>query len=310
MNRSQAALAVRQAFTAEGVRVVTHDEWGSIYDYSGHPDSTSINFNRFSVFHHNGASALLAYLTRLVADGYDALRVGKDRMAQVDHQHYYANNWPRGIAYTGACLPWRYAGQIVWFEARSAWVAHGAHLNDPGKNDWPTYYMIGAADAAVSDAQKEFAALQNRVLRSVFGFIPTADNQKKHREVQGFASTQCCDPTLGAFLVEFRERSYLMHLIETSGENRHGTFAEAALRYFPHGATPKVNIAAGDAYADLIAAAVAAARENVPVLTVNRSGPLPTETVAAIATLGTTTVEMFGGPDVVDGPVRDLLRAL
>ena len=309
MNRIDAALAVRDAFRAEGVRVVTHDEWGSIYDYSGNPDSTQINFNRFSVWHHTGGGSLLAQMEQDLADGHDPVQLGMDRMASVDHFHYWVRDWARGFAYCGACLPWRVDGQLVWFEARSGWVAHGAHLLDPGKNDWPTYYMIGGSDVAVSQAQQEFAAVQNRVLRTVFEFVPSPTNQKKHREVQGLASTQCCDPTLGAFLVAFRERSDLMQLIETYGENRHATLAEAALRFFPEGAT-KVNIAAGDAYSDLVAAAVAANREDVPVLSVNRDGPLPIETEAALATLGTTTIEVFGGPKAVSAAVREQLRAL
>jgi len=311
MDRRESALAVRQAFAAEGVRVVTHDEWDSTYDYSGSPATSQIFFNRYSVWHHTGSSALLRELERAVAQGHDPLTVAMDKIADIDHFHYWVRRWNHGFAYCGACVPWLIDGQIVWLEGRSAWYPHGAHLLDPGKNDWPTYFFIGAADDAPTDIQMEFAAVQNRVLRAVFGWEATRHNQKKHREVQGFTSTQCCDPILGAHLEEFRERSWIMNLIETAGENRHGTLAEMALANFPRGSTPKANIAAGDAYADLVAAGIAAVRQGgVPVLSVNRTGPVPAETRAALLELGVETVEVFGGPAVVAGDVRAELRSI
>lgn len=307
MDRRTAALAIRDAFTAAGVVVVTHEEWGPIVDWSSNPDSTRERFDRFHVGHHTGGSALLRELQGLVDKGYDPLTVGKEQMANVDHYHYWVRGW-RGFAYRGSCLPWKVDGRLVWLEGRSAWISHGAHLNDPEKRDWPTYYMVGAADTALTAAQEEFWAVENEVLSRVFGWTPTRDNQKKHREVQGITTTQCCDPVFGDFIEAYRERIYLMDLIETYGDNRHATLAEAALKHFP--TASKVNVAAGDAYADLAAATVVAAREGVPVLSVNRSGPLPTETVAALLTLGTETIELFGGPTAVDGHVREQLRGV
>ena len=196
MNRKQAALAVRAWYKDHGIRVVTHDEWGSRYNYSSGWFYGDFPARRYAVGHHHGATAQLPRLVKAMAAGKTAYEAESAQMRLVDYIHKVSNKWARGFAYTGSDGP--FTG--YWYEARSAWVPHGAHHNDPDKLDWPQYQMIGAQDLGLTDWQKRGWVNTLAMLGDVFGWQADPKNQKLHREVQGWTTTQCCDPVFGGFL--------------------------------------------------------------------------------------------------------------
>ena len=195
-SHKQAALAVRAWYRDHGIRVVTHDEWGSRFNYSTGYSLRRFQPRRFAVGHHHGASAQLPRLIKNMAAGLTAFEAECAQMRHVDYIHKVSNKWARGFAYTGS--PGPFTG--YWYEARSAWVDHGAHHNDPDRLDWPVYQMIGAQDLGLTDSQKKGWLDTLQMLSDVFGWVRVPEAQKLHREVQGWSTTQCSDPVFGRYI--------------------------------------------------------------------------------------------------------------
>jgi putative cell wall-binding protein len=78
-----------------------------------------------------------------------------------------------------------------------------------------------------------------------------------------------------------------------AGPNRYATAALLAEEAFPAGAKVAV-LASGDNYPDALSAAYLAGIDHAPILLVNREGPLPPETVVALAGMKTEHVILVG----------------
>ncbi len=197
-NRRDAGWMIRDWL---GDRLIRHDQWGSRFAWSRHFDSSPFGRRRFVVGHHNGASAQLPRIQANIARGMSPVDAEIVQIRQVDKWHKVDRGWPRGFAY--CLMPGPFSGHI--FEGRSAWVTHGAHMGDPGRLDFPVYQAIGAADPAMTSLQEQGWRLIVQMLEELTEVVADPDTLKLHREVQGWNSTQCCDPTFGNFIRAHRE---------------------------------------------------------------------------------------------------------
>ena len=93
-----------------------------------------------------------------------------------------------------------------------------------------------------------------------------------------------------------------------AGTNRFGTAAALATRAFP-GGTPTAIIATGFNFPDALAGNYIAGQDNAPILLVNKSGPIPQETLDALKALKTSAVTILGLQSAVGDDVAQQLSS-
>ncbi len=92
-----------------------------------------------------------------------------------------------------------------------------------------------------------------------------------------------------------------------AGANRYSTAAAASQYAYPSGADV-VYVATGEKFPDALAGGAAAARENAPILLVQKSA-IPSPTKNELVRLSPSRIVVLGGTDVIDNQVVTALRA-
>lgn len=93
-----------------------------------------------------------------------------------------------------------------------------------------------------------------------------------------------------------------------AGSNRFGTAAKISEAAFPSGASSAI-IATGLNFPDALAAAYLAGVNSEPILLVNPTDPIPSETLNALSTLKTKNVTIVGGTSAVGSDVQATLAS-